>query len=78
MHILVRKENCFIQILGFQSEVLRMIEDAPWYMPNVVIPTDFQTPTVKEEISHYSSQYTARNRRLRRHLPNDLPTRFIV
>jgi hypothetical protein len=53
------------------------------------------TPTIKEEISHYSSQYSARlrvhpnaivvmnlmaqpdNRRLRRHLPNDLPTRFL-
>jgi hypothetical protein len=85
-----------IEILErFQSKPLRMIVDAPWYVPNTVIRRDPQTPTVKEEICRYSSQYSARlsahpndlivnlmelpdNRRLRRHLPNDLPTRFPV
>jgi hypothetical protein len=56
----------------------------------------FQTPTVKEEIRRYSSQYNAHlsahpndlvlslteqpgnNRRLRIHLPDDLPTRVRV
>jgi hypothetical protein len=72
-----------------------MIEDAPWYVQNTVIPRDIQTQTVKDEIRRYSSQYSARlsahpndllvnlmeppdNKRLRRHLPNDLPTRFLV
>jgi hypothetical protein len=82
-----------IEILErFPSKVLRMIADAPWYVPIRVIPRDLQRPTVKE-FCHYSSQYSARlsvhpndqvvnlmaqphNRRLRRHLPNDLPTRF--
>jgi hypothetical protein len=67
--------------------------DVPWYVSNTIIQRDLQTPTIKEEIHHYSSQYSARlsvqpndlvvnimaqpdNRRLRRHLPNDLPTRF--
>jgi hypothetical protein len=85
-----------IEILErFQSKALRMVVDAPWYVPNTVIRRDLQTPTIKEEISRYSSQYSARlsahpndlivnlmeqpdNRRLRRHLPNDLPTRFPV
>jgi hypothetical protein len=86
-----------LQILGrFQSETLRMIVDAPWYyVPNAVIRRDLRTPTVKEEIRRYSSQYSARlsahpndltvklmeqpdNRQLRKHLPNDLPTRFLV
>jgi hypothetical protein len=79
----------------FESKDLRMIVDAPWYVPNTVIRRDLQTPTVKEEIRSYNSQYSARlsahpnalivnyielpdNRRLRRHLPNDLPTRFIM
>jgi hypothetical protein len=79
----------------FQSKTLRMIVDAPWYVPNTVIRRDIQIPTVKGEIRCYSSQYSARlsahpndlivnlidlpdNRRLRRHLPNDLPTRFLV
>jgi hypothetical protein len=79
----------------FQSKALRMIVDAPWYVPNTVIRKDLQIPTVKEEVRRYSSQYSARlsahpndlivnlielpdNRLLRRHLPNDLPTRFLV
>jgi hypothetical protein len=79
----------------FQPKALRMAVDAPWYVPNTVIRRDLQTPTVKEEIRRYSSQYSAHfsahpndlvvnlmelsdNRRLRRHLPNELPTRFLV
>jgi hypothetical protein len=30
-------------------EALRMAVDASWYVPNVVISRDLQTPTVKEE-----------------------------
>jgi hypothetical protein len=37
-----------------------MIVDAPWYVPNTVIPRDLQIPTVKEEIRRYSSHYIAR------------------
>jgi hypothetical protein len=72
-----------------------MIVHAPWYKLYTVIRRDLQTPTVKEEIRRYSSQYSARlsahphdltvnlialpdNRRLRRHLQNDLPTRLLV
>jgi hypothetical protein len=79
----------------FQSKVLRMIVAAPRYVPNTVIRRDLQTPTVKEEIRHYSSQYSARlsvhpndpavnlirqsdYRRLRRHMLNDLSTKFLV
>jgi hypothetical protein len=39
----------------FQSKALRMIVDAPWYVPNTVIRRDLQIPTVKEEIQRYSS-----------------------
>jgi hypothetical protein len=79
----------------FQTNAFCKTVDAPRYVPNTVIRMDLQTPTVKEELSRYSSQYSARlsahpnglvvnfmaqpdNRRLRRHLPNDLPTRFLV
>jgi hypothetical protein len=82
-------------LVRFQSKTLRMIVNAPCYVPNSVIRRDLQIPTVKEEIQCYSSQYNARlsahpndlianlmeladNRRLQRHLPNDLPTRFLV
>jgi hypothetical protein len=44
----------------YPIESLRMIVDAPWYVPNTVIRRDLQTPTVKEEIRRYSSQYSAR------------------
>jgi hypothetical protein len=39
---------------------LHIIVDAPWYVPNTVIERDLQTPTVEEEIRHYSSQYSPR------------------
>jgi hypothetical protein len=85
----------FFFLERFEPKALRMILDAPRYVPNTVIGSDLQIPTVKEEIRRYSSQYSARlsaqpnglivnltelpdNRRLRRHLPNDLPTRFLV
>jgi hypothetical protein len=58
-----------IEILErFQSKALRMIVDAPWYVPNTVIRRDLQTPTVNEEIRRYSSLYCAR---LSAH-PNDI------
>jgi hypothetical protein len=80
-----------IEILErFQSKTLRVTVDAPLYMPNTVIRRDLHIPTVKQEIQCYSSQYSARLSahpndliaklmelpRLRRHLPNDLPTDF--
>jgi hypothetical protein len=58
-----------IEILErFQLKTLRMILDTLWYVPNTVIRRDHQIPTVKEEIRHYSSQYSTR---LIAH-PNDL------
>jgi hypothetical protein len=58
-----------IEILeSFESKAMRMIVDAPWYVPYMVIRRDLQMPTVKEEIRRYSSQYSAR---LSAH-PNDL------
>jgi hypothetical protein len=47
-----------IEILPFK--ILRTIVDAPWCMPTTVIWRALQTPKVKEEILHYSSQYSAR------------------
>jgi hypothetical protein len=83
--------SCIEILERFQSKDLRMIVDAPWYVPNTLIWRDLQIPSVKEEISHYSSRLTAHpndilltfleqpeRKRPRRHLPNDLPTRFMV
>jgi hypothetical protein len=55
--------NSNIKILErFQSKVLRLIVDAPLYVSNSVIHKDLQMPTVKEEISHFSSLYAVRLR----------------
>jgi hypothetical protein len=55
--------NSNIEILEcFQSKVLRLIVDAPWYVSNSVIRKDLQIPTVKEEISRFSSLYAVRLR----------------
>jgi hypothetical protein len=79
----------------FQGKVLRMIADAPWYVPNMVLRQDLQITSVKEEIHRFSTKYRGRlythpnnltghltvppdHRRLRRHLPIGLPTRFNV
>jgi hypothetical protein len=37
-----------------------MTVDALWYVPNTVIRRDLHIVTVKKEIRHYSSQYSAR------------------
>jgi hypothetical protein len=53
--------NSNIKILEcFQSKVLRLIVDAPWYVSNSVIRKDLQIPTAKEEISRFSSLYAVR------------------
>jgi hypothetical protein len=55
------KSKSNIEILErFQSKVLRLIVDAPWYLSNSVISNDLQIPTVKEEISRFSSHYNVR------------------
>jgi hypothetical protein len=43
--------NSNIEILErFQSKALRMIVDAPWYVPNTLIRRDLHVSTAKEEI----------------------------
>jgi hypothetical protein len=76
----------------FQSKALRLITDAPWYVPNAVIQNDLQIPTIKE-ITRFSSKYSAglnthsnhlitqlsnphTFQRIRKLLPSDLPYRF--
>jgi hypothetical protein len=87
------KKRIHISIPRFQSKALRMITDAPRYVPNVILRQDLQIPSVKEEIRRFSIQYSSRlqthpnslavhlterpeHRRLKRHLPADLITRF--
>jgi hypothetical protein len=63
-----------IEILErFQSKVLHMIVDAPWYVHNSLIRRDLSCPTVKEEIRRYSSHY---GDRLRTH-PNHLAVNLL-
>jgi hypothetical protein len=53
--------NSNIEILErFQSKVLRLRVDAPWYVSNSVIRKNLQIPTVKEEIGRFSSHYDLR------------------
>jgi hypothetical protein len=58
----------------FQSKVLCMTVDAAWYVLNTVMRTDLQTSSVREEIHHYSSQYSARQGVH----PNDLVVNFMT
>jgi hypothetical protein len=53
--------NSNIEILErFQSKVLRLKVNGPWYVPNSVIHKDLHIPSVKEEISRFSSHYDFR------------------
>jgi len=53
--------NSNLEILErFQSKVLRIITDIPWYMPTSVIQRDLQVPTVKQEARKYSANYKNR------------------
>jgi hypothetical protein len=79
-----------IEILErFQGKVLRMMTEAPWYVPNMVLRHDLQMTSVKEEIHRLSTQYRDRlythpnNLTVHltvppdhRRLPIALPTRF--
>jgi hypothetical protein len=50
--------NSNIEILQrFQNKVLRIIVNAPWYVPNTLLHTDLQIPTVKAEITNFSIKY---------------------
>jgi hypothetical protein len=40
-----------------KNEVLRTIINAPWYVPNTLLHTDLQIPTVKAEITNFSFEY---------------------
>jgi len=65
--------NSNIDILErIQSKVLRIITDAPWYVPNAVIKHDLQVPSVRQ-VRTYSVTYHAR---LENH-PNDLATSLL-
>jgi hypothetical protein len=61
IQLLGTTSNSNIEILErFQSKVLRLIVDSPWYVSNSVIRNGLQIPTVKEEISQFSSHYNVR------------------
>jgi len=48
----------FIEILQrFQNKVLRSIVNAPWYVSSTILHTDLQIPTVKTEITNFSTKY---------------------
>jgi len=52
----------------FQSKVLRIITDAPRYVPNTIMKRDLQIPTAKQEARKYSANC---RKRLDTH-PNNL------
>jgi hypothetical protein len=63
-----------IEILKrFQLKALRIIVDAPWYVPSTLIRRDLHISAVKEEIRRYSSHY---GDRLRTH-PNHLAVNLL-
>lgn len=52
----------------FQNKALRIIVDAPWYIPNSILHKDLDISSIEEETTRFSQNY---RRRLLNH-PNDL------
>ena len=53
--------NSNIEILErFRSKMLRIITDAPWYLPNAVIVRDLQGLSVRQEVCNHSVIYRQR------------------
>jgi hypothetical protein len=52
--------------------VLRIITDAPWYMPNTIIKRDLQIPTFKQDARKYSANYRKRLDALPNNIANAL------
>ena len=50
-----------IEILQrLQNKILRMVSNAPRYIPNHILHSDLQIPTIREEITRLSSIYKAK------------------
>ena len=50
--------NSNIEILQrFQNKVLRVIVNAPWYIPNNVLHKDLKTPTIRVETTRLCANY---------------------
>ncbi|PNF40916.1 hypothetical protein B7P43_G14991 [Cryptotermes secundus] len=47
-------------IQRIQSKILRAVADAPWYVSNLTLHNDLQTPFVSDEIRRLSRLYSAR------------------
>jgi hypothetical protein len=78
----------------FQSKALGMIVDTSLFVPNTVVQKDLKTPMAKDihhyscqyiallraHPKNLAGNLTVQPeiKRLQRHLPNDLPTRFLV
>jgi len=45
---------------SFQSKMLRIITDAPWYVLNAVIKRDLKVLSVRQEVRNYSVTYRQR------------------
>ena len=67
------ESNSNLEILeGFQSKVLQIITDTPWYVPNVVIKRHLQVLIGSTRSAKCVRQRTNYNCRLKQYYPTDL------
>lgn len=62
-------------IQRFQSKMLRMITNAPWYVTNDQLHRDLEIPTVKQDIINKLKSYSKRIERHPNNLAKDLMSR---
>jgi hypothetical protein len=58
----------------FQNKTIRTMVNAPWYVPNKLLHTDLQMPTIREEITKFSTNHRAK---LLTH-PNNLTSNLLT
>lgn len=47
-------------IKRFQNKVLRIVTNAPWYVPNIIIQNDLDLASIEDEIKRFSQNYRGR------------------
>jgi hypothetical protein len=52
--------RCWFSYCSFQNKALRTMVNAPWYVPNKLLHTDLQMPTIREEITKCSTNHRAK------------------
>jgi len=58
----------------FQSKALRMLTNAPWFVPNAIIRNDLSVTTIRQEVKKKTLQHLPAEARCASQPPGNHPT----